>query len=256
LSPSYSAWLEHPPSEDQIIRTVARKMAGGQPLIQGDLVVAGRETRSRWPLANRFPVHFRKSYYPTCFHQDPAIEFRHHTRAAEILGLPQPIGAARTTFRSCFIPGRPWTALSPFGVEPLESNIAIARSTKKLVLAALWKLLGEIHQQVIALHENGLAHGDLFLHNVIVTNAPLRVYLIDFELAVDRGDEETSEEKWRNACSADLTEILKEAICIQCGLGPQDDALATEAKRALPDLTGRSAGRFRRALKHSGSPWS
>lgn len=248
LPEAYRHWAEHAPQQDQVIRTLSKKLANGQPLIQGDLVVAGRESRETWPLATQYPVHFRKTYYPTCFHQHPDIEFRHHEKAAQLLDVPAPIGATRTSFRSCFIPGDSLRKLSPFGVEPIDANIAIAEKLDHLHLIGYWRLLEEVYGQVTRLHEGGLAHGDLFIHNVIVSLAPVGIFLIDFELSVDR-DEAGDEEKWEKAVREDFREILLEAVCVQCGLGIQAGPLAEHSLEELESLTGTAHDRFVRALR-------
>ncbi|MEM8954955.1 MAG: lipopolysaccharide kinase InaA family protein [Verrucomicrobiota bacterium] len=253
LAPQYLPLIEDPPEQDQIIHTLMRKMANNQPLIQGDLVIAGADTRKQYPRAEKFPVHFRKSYYPTCFHQHPDKEFEKHLLASKIIGVPEPIGTTRTSFRSCFIPGRPLPRLSPFGAEPLESNITVAQESTATQLIALWKLLEELHTKTTKLHDNGLAHGDLFLHNVIVALTPIEVCLIDFELSVKKDDVE--EEKWLATCQADLSEMLREAIYIQCGLGPQAGPLADASRDALPTLFAKTAlHRFHRALDSPTNP--
>ena len=248
LPSAYHEWLEHAPQQDQVIRTLAKKIANGQPLIQGDLVVAGREARETWPLAAQYPVHFRKTYYPTCFHQHPDIEFRHHEKASRLLDVPAPIGSTRTSFRSCFIPGDSLRKLSPFGVEPIDANIAIAQELDHLHLIGYWRLLEEVYDQVVRLHEGGLAHGDLFIHNVIVSLAPVGIFLIDFELSIDR-DEIDDEEKWEKAVREDFRELLLEAVYVQCGLGIQKGSLAEHSLAELESLTESAHGRFVRALQ-------
>ena len=142
--------LQRPSTRDFVIRNLSKKMANGQPLIQGELVVAGWETRERYPLAVEYPVHFRKTYYPTCFHQNPELEFLKHQKAAEILQLPPAIGWTMTTFRSCFIPGTSYQKLSPFGVEPPEQNIPLGEKVEDAVLFGLWELLVKVHEQLPA----------------------------------------------------------------------------------------------------------
>lgn len=253
LSPAYAGYLDHPPDHDLVLFNLMKKMVNGEPLIQGELVLAGKDTREAHELARTYPLHFRKTYYPTSFHQDPAQEVRHLNRAAEILGFPPAIGSTRTTFRSCFIPGRPLNKLSPFGVEPPERNIEIAKEqADPVALIGLWKLYEELAGQIRKLHVGGLAHGDLYLHNAIVSMAPVRVCLIDFELAKHR--DEVSAEEWARVTAFDRKELLMEAAYVQCGLGRQAGELAEAVDAALPDLFGKGVGRYRRAMDHAGSP--
>ncbi len=247
LAEEYQNLVDQPPDHDQIMRVVSKKMANGQPLIQGELVLAGNETRNAFPLAGRYPVHFRKTYYPTCFHQHPDQELENHQMAADILHIPPPIGATRTSFRSCFIPGKPLSRISPFGTEPPESNIATAQEAETALLIGLWDLLSNLYDQVTQLHDGGLAHGDLYLHNAIVSTSPVRIFLIDYELAVKKRDCD-SEEKWQKAVDADLRELLTEAIYVQAGLGSQRGPLAEASLEALPVFFEKTHRRFQRAI--------
>lgn len=241
-------FFEEPPTRDLVIRTVSRKMANGQPLIQGDMVLAGQETRDKHPMAREYPVHFCKTYYPTAFHPPPEREFRHHENAARILDLAPPIGFSRNTFRSCFIPGKPLSILSPLGVEPIERNISIARNCETTFLIGLWQLLESVFEETQLLHQAGIAHGDLFLHNVIVSLSPIKVFLIDFEQCVEM-DSLPKGKTWEEICAADEEEILKQAIFVQCALGEQRGALAKRSSERLTGLFGSLADKFGKAMK-------
>lgn len=250
LNPAWEALKDNPPDRDQIIRTVSRKMLNDQPLIQGDLVFAGLDTQAEFPLAKKYPVHFRKTYYPGAFHKPPQREYDHHLQISGILEVPPPIGATRNSFRSCMIPGTPLNRLSPFGVEPLDRNIAIAEDCDTTSLMGMWGLLETIHGQITKLHGAGLAHGDLFLHNIIVSSSPIGVFLIDFELAVEK--KEVSDEDWEKACAADFEELYQTATYVQCGLGKQAGHLAEASLAHLKPLFGDSAPRFKKAVsRHS-----
>lgn len=247
LAKGYQPLLDRPPQRDHVIRTVARKLIHGQPLVSGELVISGCETLEKYPRARLFPVHFRKTFYPGCFHKDPRFEYESHVKAAEIIALPPPIGFARKSFRSCFIQGTPFDRLSPFGIEPPEGNIAVAETANPARLIGLWNLMETIYGQVNQLHRNGLAHGDLFLHNVIVSLSPIGVYLIDFEQSLGE-DACESPEKWGQIRREDFASILREAVFVQCGLGRQEGPLANAALKALPDLF-RSERTFRAAIE-------
>lgn len=227
--------VEQPPEHDFVLRRLSEKLANGEPLIQGELVVSGKDTLAQHPLAREYPVHFRKTYYPTCFHQHPDRELRRHQRAAEILPLPPPIGCTRTSFRSCFIPGQSLDKLAPFGLEPPEANLRVAEDMPIAARIGLWRLLETLHGQLSALHRAGLVHGDLFLHNVIVSTSPIGVYPIDFETAAERS-EAPSDEAWRELCERDLLEVRKAATYLLCVLGPQPGELAAEVGATLEDL--------------------
>ncbi len=235
LDPALMHMLERPPDRDYVVRRVSQKVVNGQPLIQGELVISGNETLDAYPLAVKYPVHFRKTYYPTCFHQHPDQEYENQLAASRIIDVPPPIGSTRTTFRSCYLPGTPFDRLSPFGVEPPERNIQIAEEHPKAACIGLWFLLNSVYTQITALHENGFAHGDLFLHNIIISPAPIGAHLIDFEQAVRR-DDEMSDEVWKEKVDADLSEILKTGTFLQCALGRQEGPLSNACLKALPKL--------------------
>ena len=257
VSPSYNIeldesvqWmLQSPHEQDYVLRKLSDKSVNGLPLIQGELVIAGSQTREEFPLAEKYPVHFRKTYYPICFHQDPRREFDNQLAASKIIDAPPPIGSSRTTFRSCFQPGIPFDRLSPLGIEPEEQNIQVANDLDTAAAIGLWFLLESVYGQVLRLHENGFAHGDLFLHNVIISRAPIAAHLIDFELAIRR-DGDLDEQAWREKCAADLAEIFRHAAYLQCFLGRQGAGLGDASLGALPGLLG-DADRFLRAISRN-----
>jgi hypothetical protein len=239
--------VEQPPEHDFVMRRVSEKLANGQPLVQGELVIAGKDTLALYPLARQYPVHFRKTYYPTCFHQDPGQELRRHQRVAEILSLPPPIGCTRTSFRSCFLPGHSLDKLSPFELDPPEANLRVADGMPIAARIGLWRIFEALHGQLTTLHRAGLVHGDLLLHNVIVSTSPIGVYPIDFEHAVDRAETAT-DEAWQKLCEQDLLELRKAAAYLLCGLGPQPGELAAEVVAKVEDLFPR-APRVRERLR-------
>jgi len=235
LPETFLRLVEQPPEHDFVMRRLSEKLANGEPLIQGELVIAGKDTLAQYPLAREYPVHFRKTYYPTCFHQHPDQELRRHQRAAEILPIPPPIGCTRTSFRSCFLPGHSLDTLAPFGLEPPDANLRVAEAMPVAARIGLWRLLEALHDQITALHRGGLVHGDLFLHNVIVSTAPIGVYPIDFESAAERV-ESASDEAWRELCERDLFEVRKAAAYLLCVLGPQPGELAAEVGARREEL--------------------
>ncbi|MDB6129542.1 MAG: hypothetical protein JWM04_649 [Verrucomicrobiales bacterium] len=235
LAEPYQAIIGSPRERDYVLHTIILKEANDHPLIQGELVVAGKQTRKAFPLAEKYPVHFVKTYFPGSFHADPKNEFECTQLASEILGSPPPIGYTRNTFRNCFVPGKTLDKLSPFTeVEPPDQNITLAEKAPLPTLIGLWKMLEEIHSQLQLLHGHGLLHGDMQMGNVIISPSPIRPYLIDFEGARIRGEE--SEEEWKKKCENDYLELLRESIYLQCGLGQQRGALANHALNQLPRL--------------------
>ena len=98
LAREYADLLERPQANDYVVRTIARREVNGMPLMSAEIVVAGRETRERHPLAVTYPLHFRKTYSPARMHGDTAKEFENHTLASRIIGLPPPIGFCSQVF--------------------------------------------------------------------------------------------------------------------------------------------------------------
>jgi hypothetical protein len=246
VSEDYFSMVQRAPAEDFVLRTLAKTMAGDTPLMTGDLVIAGRGTRERHPMAATFPLHFRKTYYPGRLRGDPQIEFERQTLASEVLGIPAPIGYAGATFRSCLLPGRPFDRVMPFGTEPEDSNIKHADTLTPACAAGLWLLAERIRVALTTLHGAGLTHGDAQLHNFIVCYAPLDVLPIDFDMAVLRASQ--GDEQWQRRCAEDLEPLLKIAIFLQCALGAQPGDLGELSLARIDTLFTRSEP-FRKAIE-------
>jgi len=228
--------LDTPQEKDFPVHTIARKTGpDGRDLVLSQLVIAGKQTRSAFPRAREYPVHFVKQYHPWSLHGDPAVEFENSSLAAEILGIPAPIGYDRNSIRSAFIPGKPLSRLSPFtDVEPQERCLEIALKADPAMLIGLWKLAEEIYRQLETLHARGFFHRDMELHNIIICTSPLQPFLIDFESAerdFNGSEEEREERRFR-----DLEELFRLAVYVQSGLGRQEGALAAASLEALPKL--------------------
>jgi hypothetical protein len=238
LSREYLTFVDTPPQRDYVVRTVAKRQVGSMMLMTGDLVIASAETRKTFPLAATYPLHFRKSYFPGQMHGETKDEFVNHARASAMIDIPPPIGHTPNTFRSCLLPGHPYSRLSPFfGTDPQTANIAEAEKLSLAAAAGLWRLCEEALAKLLTLQEGGLAHGDAELHNFIVCPTPLELILIDFEGSVDR--ETQTAEAWQKRCALDLEPLLREAVYLQCALGKQPGKLAQL-----------SLGRLGQLLKH------
>jgi hypothetical protein len=238
--------IEKAPRQDFIVRTRARREVNGLPLMTAELVIAGEETRQRYPAAETYPLHFRKTYFPGRLHGDPGVEFEHHLLASQLCATPPPIGHGPTVFRSCLVPGQSYARLTPFGGEPPENNIAKAQTLPLATAAGLWRLAEETLAQLSLLQAGGLAHGDTELHNCMVCPAPLEPILIDFEAAVRQGT--VPEEAWNARCRMDLEPLLREAVYLQCALGRQPSGLGQLSWDRMEELF-RSPDRFRRAIE-------
>ncbi|RFC46038.1 MAG: Lipopolysaccharide kinase (Kdo/WaaP) family protein [Verrucomicrobia bacterium] len=246
LAQEYHHLVLHPPGNDFVVRTLAHRKAGGLPLMAAELVIAGTESRKAYPLTEIYPLHFRKTYFPASLHGDPQVEFERQQRASELLPVPPPIGWSPLSFRSCFLPGKPYNRISPFGVDPEEANIQVALDLEIAAAAGLWHLLAQAHAHISTLHHAGFVHGDMELHNLIVCPSPLETHLIDFENA--RNQTDISEPSWNKARAADLRMVLREAVYLQCRLGQQQGPMADATHDSLDSLFN-APNRFRRAIQ-------
>lgn len=236
LAPGLSHLLAKPPEKDFPFYSIARKTSpDGRELMHSELVIAGRRTRKTYPLADRYPVHFLKSYHPWSFHGDPGVEFENNRAAAQILGTPEPIGFDSNSFRATFMPGKPLSKLSPFtGIEPPHRCLGIAQEIEPVALIGLWRLVEEVFGQIEKLHAEHFCHGDLELHNIVVCTRPIQTFLVDFESS-ERAFS-GPETIWGQRRSRDLFELLRLAIYLQCGLGSQQGRLAQRSLEDLPKL--------------------
>jgi hypothetical protein len=230
----YAVWIKRAPRQDFVVRTIMKREANGMPLMSADIVIAGEETRTTFPLAASYPLHFRKTYYPGRLHGDPRQERDRQNEVAEILGIPPAIGATHQVFRSCFLPGSPYHRLSPFGAEPDEANLPIAGKLHVAHAAGLWRLLQDAFDSLTRLHQAGIAHGDLELHNLVVCASPLEMILIDFEATVRK--DELDGAAWTKRCADDFLPMLKEAVLLQCALGAQPGPMAEMARAQIAKL--------------------
>lgn len=247
LVPEYSHLIKTAPGQDFVVRTLANRKAGEMPLMSAEVVIAGRETRSQFPLAAEYPLHFRKTYFPGRLHGSTQKEYERHMRVTEILGNPPAIGWTPRTFRSCFLPGRSYTRMSPFGVEPEEANIRIAHEMNPALAAGLWNFVEAAFEQIRKLHDAGITHGDVELHNLIVCLSPVELFVIDFENAATR--EELGESAWEVNERADLDNLLREAVYLQCALGRQHSDLANSAWLSM-DRLFKNPDRFKREIDY------
>jgi len=253
LRGEYVAMVDKAPRGDFVVSTLKKRAVGEMPLMTADLVIAGAATREFHPLTNTYPLHFRKTFFPGQLHNDPAIEFAHHTRASELLEIAPPLGHTSRTFRSCLVPGRTYARMSPFGTEPEASNLLTAERLEIAAAIGLYRVAEDAYAALRKLHAGGLAHGDAELHNFMVAFSPLEVVPIDFEGSMSATD--VSPEAFAKRCELDLIPILREAIFLQCALGRQVGPLADTAKARIGSLF-REPERFVRAIEQRADPTS
>ncbi|MGC4093927.1 MAG: lipopolysaccharide kinase InaA family protein [Polyangiaceae bacterium] len=251
LAREYQVLLERPPQKDFVVRTITKREAQGMPLVAAEIVIGCEATRQAFPLARQYPLHFRKTYFPGRLHGDPKEEFDRQQEASEILGLPPPIGHTPDTFRNCLLPGTPYNRLSPFTTDTEEGNVSKARKLALATAAGLYYLLEAAFNSVSKLHQAGMAHGDAELHNFIVCPSPLEMLVIDFEAAARR--DALGDEAFEERLKVDFDPLLREAVFLQCSLGPQQGALADLARARLDKLF-KNPERFRREMDENESP--
>jgi hypothetical protein len=245
LAREYGTIVKKAQRRDFVVRTIAKREAGGNPLMTAEIVIAGEETREQFPLAQKYPLHFRKTYFPGRLHGDPKDEFERQARASSLIDVPPPIGHTPNVFRTCLLPGQPYSALSPFQSEPMEANIPKARQLGLAAAAGLWLLAERAVEDLTKLHAAGLAHGDAELHNFIVCPSPLEILPIDFEGATDRRD--LSDEDWAYRVQRDLDPLLRHAVLLEVSLGAQTGRLAELADARMGALF-KDPERFRREI--------
>jgi len=234
LAADYLPLIDRAPSRDFVVQVIEHREANGMPLMSAEIVIASAAVREQFPLAQAYPLHFRKTYFAGRLHSDPQRELDHAARASAIAGLPPPIGASASQIRSCFIPGQSYLRLSPFEPDNEELN---ARRLRDLPLASavgLWHLLDHAYRLLTSLHAGGLSHGDPQLQNFLVSPAPLDVVLIDFEAAVTR--DEAGEVVWARRMETDVRPLLQEAVLLQAALGRQVGELAARSIAAAHAL--------------------
>jgi hypothetical protein len=237
--------VQKPQRRDFVVRTLVKRMANGLPLMSAEIVIAGADTRSEFALAAQYPLHFRKTYFPGRLRGDPKDEFDRQAEASQLIGVPPPIGHGESVFRACLVPGKPYAALTPFNAEPEERNLRPARELSITAAAGQFRLVEDAYAMLTKLHAGGLVHGDAVLQNFIVCPAPLEIVPIDFEASQQRTAFDDA--GWQAACEADFDPLLREAVLLQCSLGPQPGGMAEHAGRRIDKLF-RSPERFLAAI--------
>jgi hypothetical protein len=250
LAGEYLQLIDRPPQWDFTVHTIEKRVVNGTPLMSAEIVIAGTNTREQFPLAAKYPLHFRKTYFAARLNADPAVEYQNTLDASQLIDMPPPIGHSSATFRSCLIPGSPYQRLSPFSSEADDGNLRQAADLPLAAAAGLWRLAEEAFGQLCKLHDGGLAHGDAELQNFVVCPAPLEVLMIDFEVLVRR--DSVDEAAWQKRCALDRVPLLREAVFLQASMGRQRGRFADSSWEAAPGLF-RDAERFRRAMDRLGN---
>jgi len=245
LALEYKTLVEKAPRRDFSVRTITRREANGLPLMTAEIVIAGEEARAEMELAARYPLHFKKTYFPARLHGDPRVEYDRQLGASRLIDVFPPIGCTGETFRACMIPGQPLTSLLTFQAEPEERNLRHARELPLSSAIGQWKLVELAYAALMTLHGGGLAHGDAELHNFVVCPSPLEIMLVDFEAAVEQSG--MTPDAWSARRQADLDPLLQLAVLIQCSLGAQSGELAERSRERVGSLF-KDPDKFLRAI--------
>lgn len=242
LQAAYGEFVATPPREDITLLSVYENLdaSGSRPLVLGELVLAGRKTRLTVPETQRYPIHFKKTYFPGAS-GNPKDELKLTKQAADLLGgfSPKAIGADNFSIRTSIVPGVAWAAISPLckghnfvsgsRKESLGQGLHLLREGKRTpALLSYWKTLEAINTAIDRLHKK-CVHGDLHRNNILMVpqKGGFEPVIIDFETLQDlRGldKEEASELK-----ADDKQELWMECAALQLVIGKQPTKLGKEA---------------------------
>jgi len=180
-----------------------------------ELVIAGEETR-RLYRAQTYPFIFARPTSPAgCTATARRIRAtaaglraRHHAsayrvRCQRIPQLPDP--------------GQAYGRLSPFGANPGEQHPQ-GQQLPIVSAAGLWRLAEEALEQLLRLHDGGLAHGDAELQTSSSAGAA-RAHPDRLRGGGPPGSHDGA--AWDTRCALDLEPLLREAVFLQCALGRQ-----------------------------------
>jgi len=223
LPEDFLKYISKPQEEDIICRQIFENQS-----VRCELVIAGKETRKAFPLANEFPIHVLKTNMGD-MEYDARKEFSLTLLlATEAPGLgPMPIGFTNKTFRSEFINGQTIRSLSaPFPIYKVKGDTKEPKKPSKEDLTSIWQAAEKTYLQAKELHESGFTHGDLHMDNVIIdTNGNAK--LIDFETLQEPLREEDYEKDFFN-----IKELGKKLVHLglEPPTGPLKEAMEPEIK--------------------------
>jgi hypothetical protein len=202
-----------PPDKDELLRTIYRT-----PEIRGDIVLAGKQTRTLYPITNRheYRVHFLKTNLG-----DPELDTRQEyvnhlqiyeswksqrANSSDPIPLPRPLAYGPTTFRSELIFGVTLAALTPCRIKKghppkdLDDWLQTLSPLKTIPLKWQKKYWDGLTALSLAIYQfqnlNHVAHKDLHKDNLMLVpcardkktsehpgETEYRPVLIDFETA-------------------------------------------------------------------------
>ena len=219
--------LENPPEEDTPLHIIYQT-----PYVLGEVVLAGKKTRQNHPLAQFYPIHFKKTYLkkmsrwetsPTHEAQQSHKVWKHFEEEANMPKanqqphVPLPIGGDAMTYRSQLLEAKSLGALSPINSNgsPQEILKQILKAKKDYgSVKKLWTGLESLNDQINTLHSGGFLHNDLHKENLMINEmgeTPIGC-LIDFETTEE--DERFNTLEWQTATKDDKRYFLKESCLI------------------------------------------
>ena len=242
LAQEYSHLIGRAPQRDFVVRNLVRRDANGLPLMTAELVIAGRETRERFPLASLYPLHFRKTYFPGRFHADPETEFQRHSRAVESIHCLRPLaGRAR---RSAPVFSRanltPPVALRRRAGREQPGARAGNSDSRLPPLAARKKLLFNSRRFMKAASRTAT-------WNCTTSSSVRAIGVGAHRLRQCCGTRKRRPRAWEKGCARDFTQLLREAVFLQCALGRQPGPLADLAWQRMDEFL-KAPERFRREI--------
>jgi hypothetical protein len=235
--------FQQPPPDDVLLQTIYET-----PFVRGDIVMAGRKTREKFPLTQQYPIHFKKTYLekmagwesPTALeHRQTEMVWQHFEECGEPGRVPKGLGNTPETFRSELIQAKTLGSLSPVhncnDPEELARQIAAIRGNG-MNIKQLWDGAEALREAMSTMHNGGMLHKDAHRENLMVsfdkagTPTP---HIIDFETLEEDARFGTNE--WLRATWEDCRHLIEEATLIRMCAAPgeipiEDTRLTKEVK--------------------------
>lgn len=234
--------LNNPPNEDTTLHVIYKT-----PYVLGEIVLSGKNTISKHPLCQFYPIHFKKTYLKELsrWETNPAHEARQSHRIWKHFQseganqnlleqnqpksrVPLPLGSTPSSYRSQLLEAKSVGALSP-----VNSNAPCQELLKQILdfrksqgsLLNLWKGIESLNQSIDLLHQGGFLHNDLHKENLLIHEGESMPQgcLIDFETSEE--DERFNTLEWERATKNDKRLFLKEASLIFLCAPPKEQKI-------------------------------
>lgn len=246
--------LSNPPNEDTTLHVIYKT-----PYVLGEVVLSGKNTMSKHPLCQFYPIHFKKTYLKELsrWETNPAHEARQSHRiwkhfqsegaSPSLLEqsqpksrVPLPLGSTPSSYRSQLLEAKSLGALSP-----VNSNAPCQELLKQILdfrksqgsLLNLWKGIESLNQSIDLLHQGGFLHNDLHKENLLIheEESITQGCLIDFETSEE--DERFNTLEWDKATKNDKRLFLKEASLIFLCAAPKEQKVIIKGSPLAEGIT-------------------